>query len=37
MRKKEIFPMRILGLVILAHVAMFILFYAVGHWAVATA
>ncbi|CAI8214764.1 MAG: Uncharacterised protein [Alphaproteobacteria bacterium] len=28
--------MRILGLLILAHLAMFILFYAVGQWAVAT-
>ena len=28
--------MRILGLLILAHIAMFILFYAVGQWAVAT-
>ena len=27
--------MRILGLLILAHIAMFILFYAVGQWAVA--
>ena len=28
--------MRILGLLILAHIAMFILFYAVGQWALAT-
>jgi hypothetical protein len=35
MKNKEAFLMRILGLVILAHLAMFVLFYAVGQWAVA--
>jgi hypothetical protein len=35
-REKEMFAMRIMGLLVLAHVAMFVLFYAVGQWAVAT-
>jgi len=36
MKKKAIFPMRIIVLLILTHVAMFILFYSVGQLAVAS-
>jgi hypothetical protein len=35
MEKKDIYSMRIVVLLILAHVAMFVLFYSVGQLAVA--